>query len=240
MKRVQCDGIHCKRRTHATLRRNQVNGIAEATPADEKIGKLISLATVIDTDDEALYSAAERRARCHIPPGKSDGLGDRLNWEALLAEAPTNEDFHVIAEDSDFRGHGDGIRRYLRKEWEQKKQGQVKLWRRISQFIAAHYPDAESSIELERELAVQKLRSSGTFASTHKAIAVLSQFCEFQESQVLDLLHVLLENDQVHFIATDVDVRTFYAELCHKYSDNIPEDLSEKVGAHINPKNSEG
>jgi hypothetical protein len=57
---------------------------AEKTKADDWIRKLFGLAEEIDTSGAIAKQAWERAMR-HTPPGKQDGLGDRLSWVALIS-----------------------------------------------------------------------------------------------------------------------------------------------------------
>lgn len=76
---------------------------AEKTKADGWIRNLFSLAEEIDTSGAIAKQAWERALR-HTPPGKQDGIGDRLSWVALLATLPEKAELHIISQDGDFAG----------------------------------------------------------------------------------------------------------------------------------------
>jgi len=65
---------------------------------------------------------------------------------------------HIISQDGDFVGEleREEIHSYLNFEWAKKKGGRVKLWRRASQFLAAHFPDAKNAIEIERTFLIER------------------------------------------------------------------------------------
>jgi hypothetical protein len=203
----------------------------EATLADQMIKKLFEISNGIDTDNEAIFQKAHRRSLCHIPPGKSDDIGDRIAWEALLDALPDGAKLNLITDDGDFESDllPGQPRSYLKAEWRQKKNGTLTLWKRISQFIAAHFPEADSTIDFERGLKVEALRTSPNFAATHAAIAELAGQRGFSDVQCRHIVEALLSNSQVHWIKDDDDVKGFFSDFLKKNKGQIEDELHKQA-----------
>jgi hypothetical protein len=201
---------------------------SEKTIADNEVRKLFQLATEIDTSGE-IFTEAHERALRHSPPGKQDGIGDRISWVALLKKLPTKADLHVISMDGDFAGDGNSneIKPYLEAEWQRKNQGTVKLWKRASQFLAAHFPDAANAIEIERELMIQRLEKSPNFVTTHAVIAEFSDISHLSKPLADRLANALLTNSQVSWLIGDDDVNEFTKTFVAQYGAVITPESKE-------------
>jgi hypothetical protein len=205
----------------------------ESTAADHIIRELFEAATSIDTDDEALFRTAFRRAQCHIPPGKKDDLGDRLNWVALLEKLPFSADLHIIADDVDYKSDASSdIHPYLKKEWATKNKGDVILWGRISKFIAQTFPDADNAKDFERKFQIQRLAESGSFSTTHLVIAELSKLSNFTDQQVQSVAKAITENQQVWNIIEDKDVKAFTVQFLAEYKSKMPAHIAELLAQY--------
>jgi hypothetical protein len=201
----------------------------EKTKADEWVRTLFSLATEIDTSG-AIGQQAFHRALRHTPPGKQDGLGDRLSWVSLLSTLPEKANLHIISNDSDFAGEleKEEVHPYLRSEWEKKKSGTVKLWKRTSQFLAANFPDAKNAIEIEQTLLIESLENSSNFMTTHALIPQFRDLTNLPHPLANRLAAAVLNNSQVRWIHSDVDVKEFINKLLEKHGANIiPESKKE-------------
>jgi len=218
-----------QRREVVALVKSEVD--SQSTHADKIIRKLFDAAKPIDTDKDEIFDAASRRAQCHLPPGKKDGIGDRLCWIGLLKSLPESAELHIVSDDSDYRNEGfsEEVRPYLEWEWKQKKSGTVKLWARISQFLAARFPDAENAMEMERGILAERLRDSDSFASTHATIAQLESLDGFNDEHLRYIAEALVENSQVQSIRGDSDVEKFYKQLLAKYHGRFDKDLKSKI-----------
>lgn len=194
----------------------------EKTKADNWIRNLFGLAEEIDTSGAIMKQAHERALR-HTPPGKQDGLGDRLSWVALLTALPQKADLHIISEDGDYAGEleRDEIHPHLKCEWNKKNGGNARLWKRASQFLAAHFPEAKNAIEIERTMLVERLEKSPNFTTTHAVIADFSDLSNMSRPLVTRLAAVILNNSQVHWIHGDADVRKFVGDFVARYGDVI-------------------
>ena len=62
-----------------------------------------------------------------------------------------------------------------------------------------------------------RLCNSGAFATTHKAIADLTKFSDFEIAEVEQLLDAVKDNDQVGWIKYDPDVSEFYRTIISEY-----------------------
>lgn len=196
--------------------------INEKTAADKEVRMLFALAKEIDTSGEIFVEAHERALR-QSPPGKQDGLGDRLSWVALLKTVPAKAELHIISMDSDFASEANPneIKPYLHAEWAKKKKGSVKLWKRASQFLAAYFPDAASAIEIERTLMVESLEKSPNFATTHSVIAEFSDLSHLSKSLVDRLAIAILTNSQICWLSGDADVKKFITDFLSMYQNQL-------------------
>lgn len=89
--------------------------------------------------------------------------------------------------------------------------------------------DAVEEVDPEKEAAIQTLIESGTFATTHAAIARLDLFREaLRRSDAERLIRAAVDNAQIRWIATDSDVYAFFAALLTEHSD-IDVDLFEEA-----------
>lgn len=183
--------------------------------ADLVLGKIFEKATNVPCSD-IVISAAELRVKTGLPPGKK-GLGDAITWEALVASSKISpgSELYFVTGDSDYVDPlaPTKISPVLRNEWEQRKKGTIVLYNSLGQFFAAHFPKIEIADEWEKLSAINELVYSGSFMSTHSAIAVLSQFSTFTTNETKKLVDALLHNMQIHWIAHDLDVAAFYQKL---------------------------
>ena len=129
----------------------------------------------------------------------------------LFRSIPDGEDLHIISEDGDYFSKLDSEQpnRYLSEEWALTKHSCLYIWRRISGFLTKHFPQAKLASELEKELLISDLASSGNFARTHSIIARLQGYDQFTTTQSNDLIEAIVSNNQVAWIITDQDVAEF-------------------------------
>jgi len=195
---------------------------SEGLEADSVIEELFNVAKTISTTDELLSRARNRRDLGN-PPGKKESLGDQVNWEALLDSVPAGEDLYLIADDGDFFSPLDGavLDPYLHYEWEEKKESEIYPYRRLSSFFQEHFADIELASELEKDLLIQELANSESFAKTHVVISKLSRYSEFTQSQVNEIVAAAVSNEQIYWIARDEDVHQFLASVVHGREDQI-------------------
>jgi PIN domain len=192
--------------------------------ADKLIEGLLALGERIDVTDAEL-NAARRRVDVGNPPGKKGELGDAINWECLLAKGPDGADLHFFSVDSDYASklNPDRIAPFLADEWTDRKGGSIHLHRLLSSFFRDNFPDIELAVDLENEIRVRRLINSGSFQTTHDAIAAMPQVESLSEQQVRALLEAARWNSQINWIANDPDVRDFYQRLLDTHSDILTE-----------------
>ncbi len=177
--------------------------------ADKIIDDLFDKAEILHSKKKIL-SAAKTRVDLGNPPGKDGSYGDAINWEVLIAGAP-NEDIYLITDDKDYISPIDEnkLSEFLLEEWRKKKQSEIFFYRRLSEFFRDKFPLIKLASELEKELAISSLISSGKFQDTHLAIARLSKFTDFSDKQINEIVTAAVFNSQIYWIKDDPDVKEF-------------------------------
>jgi predicted nucleic acid-binding protein len=208
--------------------------------ADALIAQLFALATPIANSPE-LVERARLRMEVGNPPGKDGSFGDAINWEALMEIVKAKEDLYFISDDKDYCSplNEDRFNEFLVREWEEAKKSKLRFYKRLSAFFKDTFPDIKLAQELEKDLLIQALASSGTFASTHNVVAKLAEYGDFTASQANDIVNAALSNNQVLWIIGDNDVRDFLSRVVNQHADNLdPEKLAEIV-PHLQPEQAE-
>ena len=187
-------------------------------PADSLIQQLFKLATRVDNKQE-LTECARLRIERGNPPGKKGSIGDAVIWETLLNEVEKGNSLHIVSNDSDFRSPLDQERLndFLQDEWNTKKKSELTFYRNLSEFFKANSLEIDLETEKEKDSFIHDLANSGNFATTHFLIARLSEYGDFTQKQVDDLLDALITNSQVNMIIGDRDVQEFFQGIYHKY-----------------------
>lgn len=182
--------------------------------ADLLLVDIFKLAKKIERSSD-IMSKARERMEIGNPPGKKDSLGDAINWESLLTSVPKKIKLSIIADDADLYSPLDTSKldEFLIHEWEAKKGSVPQFYRKLSDFFRKNYPDINLATEFEKDDLIEKLSSSGTFATTHSIIAALSNHSGFSAKQAEDLVKALLLNNQIRWIVSDDDVHNFYKKL---------------------------
>jgi len=182
--------------------------------ADKIIQELFEVGQKINS--EKYLEAAIKRKQLGKPPGLSDKTcGDAVNWEALLAEIPQKEILIIVSNDKTFQDplNSEKLHPLLLKEWKEKKRSEILFYRTLTDFFNKHAKEIKLKIEKEKEMLINDLLNSPNFATTHLIIQKLSMFTEFSEEQIKALTTALINNSQVRWIATDLDVNSFYRGL---------------------------
>ncbi len=202
--------------------------------ADGLIGRFLNAAQKTAVT-KTILKKARRRVEFDNPPGKPGKLGDRVHWEALLAVLPHKSDLILVSADRDFCSPlaDDRPHDFLADEWRWEKSGQLELHQGLAPFLKAHFPEIKVPEDFDRRGAVQALVGSGSFQSTHTAIASLMAYSSFSEAEIEDLLLTALGNSQVSWILTDPDVASFYLNLIDKQTDVTKNPLAAQVKAQI-------
>jgi len=224
-----CDEADKLRREISISIKNEID--CQGTYADNIIRKIFDISKKIDTDDDNIFNDAQKRALCHIPPGKDDDIGDRLCWVGLLKTAPEASILYIVSNDTDYKSEGfsDSIRPYLDYEWKTKNGGSIKLFNRISQLIAEIIENAEKSIEEEKYTLANELKESHSFSETHSVIRSIVKYTDFNAEQLRVICDAAIENEQVRWIIGDQDVRQLYEFILKKYKEVIGLDCIEEL-----------
>lgn len=82
--------------------------------------------------------------------------------------------------------------------------------------------------------SIERLRISPNFASTHSIIRDLSQDQEFSKEQTRKLFDAFFFNNQIHWLATDADVASFYKSLVQENKELLTEEELEQFNGHYN------
>lgn len=199
--------------------------------ADQVIEDLLSSAQILKRKSQDVEMARLRRELGN-PPGKKETLGDQINWEILLRGCPDTEDLHLVSRDGDFHGNViDGVpNNFLSREWKEKKQANIFIYKGLSEFAKAHFPEIKLPSDALKSSLIKKLSNSPSFTTTHDVIAELALVkSELNSGEAIQLFEILLENNQVNWIIKDEDVSEFYSWLWGKFFLEVPEDLEEKL-----------
>lgn len=163
-----------------------------------------------------IIQKAMLRKQLGNPPGKSDSLGDAVNWEWLLSRSTTFDDLTIISADSDFESEllPSAPKEFLIREWERvTTSGILKLYKSLPEFLKAHFPEIKLSDEIDKLAAIEKLEKSLSFSATHNAIAKLGKFDDFTDAEVIRIAMAYDKNSQVHMIFGDPDVLSFAKKI---------------------------
>ncbi|MEN6510971.1 MAG: hypothetical protein ABFD00_03965 [Chloroherpetonaceae bacterium] len=87
---------------------------------------------------------------------------------------------------------------------------------------------------LSKNELIEGLRISPNFASTHSLIRELAQDTDFSNEQARRLFDAFFFNNQIHWIASDADVASFYQTLAQDYSESVTESELEQFKNHFN------
>jgi predicted nucleic acid-binding protein len=182
--------------------------------ADTLFRDLSTAAGIINLTDE-VYDSALRRTQLGNPPGKDHSLGDRINWEILIAQIPDGTDLHIVSKDGDFGSPlGSAPNSFLVDEWATKKKSTLFLHDQLKPLLKEYFPHIKLAIDAEKRVAMERLINSGTFAWTHSAISGLTPFIDVLTSEDIHELVTAAEiNSQIGAIITDEDVYTFFSKL---------------------------
>ncbi len=192
--------------------------VAEAhnrsTKADVVITELFA-ATTIHNVDADIIDRAMRRVSLGRPPGKEGSIGDAIHWEWLLHHVPNGEELHLISRDGDFESAipEGALASYLEDEWLSRKGSICTLYRSLAEFLKAHFADVDLADDIDKRVAIERLETSGNFATTHNALARLSTIDDYTPQELRRLITAYESNNQINSIIGDEDVIAFAQKL---------------------------
>jgi len=219
----------------ALVEKATIEIIEQKLAADQLFLELRETASLLAVSD-AVDKAARMRLERGNPPGKEGSLGDRLNWELLLSKVPDGADLHVVSRDKDFSSPlGSEVpNSYLSGEWATIKKAQMFLYAGLKPFVKKHFPTIALASDVEKKLAIKALVESGSWQQTHTAIAQLSPFsADFTPDEAKELFDALVANPEIHAVAGDDDVRSFYLGLLQTYWKVLSTEEYEAVNQHV-------
>ncbi|GAC1416296.1 MAG: hypothetical protein NVSMB64_26530 [Candidatus Velthaea sp.] len=225
--------------------------------ADQLMAKLFQVAGVLPSDRTILDTARIRLELRNPPskPNKENSLGDRLNWEHLLARAHKGMVLHVVSDDGDFASALDKQKpnQFLVDEWSVLTNGAaLHLHNSLRTFFnMVVFDDSLQTEKIENddpihdvspvlstppaellganERLIDDLISSGTFAETHRAIKVLrNKIQSLPSDHLAEILDAAENNNQIAYIRTDDDVNSFLLEILNLQKHKIPSNDYEK------------
>lgn len=205
---------------------------AQSLEADEAINEIFGSGEKIERTKEITDSALLRYDLGN-PPGKKGSYGDAVNWLSLLHAVPDGNDLHIVTDDGDYFSelHKEQANEFLRREWKSKKNGELFVYKRLSQYISKNHPEATNVAEIEKNIAIENLQDSSSFQSTHSVISKLNSFEFFTQSQAMKIIEAYLINEQVNWIASDPDMKAFGMKVAEAHEDDIDEEkLNEFKG----------
>ncbi len=173
---------------------------------------------------QAMIERARLRRDVGNPPGKSDSLGDQINWEYLLTTVEDNVDLHVVSKDGDYQSafKNGNPHQFLVDEWKVQKKGVLRLHKELKPFLNAQFEIIKLEVDREKSAAIDRLLESGSFAMTHTAISQLLPFFDaFTDDDANKLVKGGLANDQIRWIGSDNDVRHFYTTLLDAFKGQL-------------------
>jgi predicted nucleic acid-binding protein len=199
--------------------------------ADKVIEDLLASANVLRRKNDDV-SLARLRRELGNPPGKKETLGDQINWEILLRGCPNGQDLHLVSRDGDFHSNVvDGLpNNFLRREWREKKQADIFLYKGLGEFAKLHFQNIKLPSDALKSSLIKRLETSGAFSTTHEVIAELQpMIADLVVADAIRIFQALLENQQIRWIFSDDDVLNFYKDLYSKFIFLLPDDLERQL-----------
>jgi len=201
--------------------------------ADEVVNELFDKVTVGKIDD-AIFDRAHKRVEIGNPPGKRGSLGDAINWEWILEQEIEfwDENLTIISGDGDFESvlNKGEIKEYLKREWEIKNPlTELRLDKTLTGFLKREFPEVQLAEQVDKLAALEMFEQSGTFATTHVAVAKLSQFDDFTDGETARILQAYHSNRQIYLIISDADVEEFARKIVIFAKQESTKELADKL-----------
>jgi predicted nucleic acid-binding protein len=208
----------------------------ETFKADNIISELFSRAKSISISTEVVQRA-KLRYDLGNPPGKDKSYGDAVNWECLLAAVPNGEDLFFITNDGDYisETNKEDFSYFLSREWTDKKGSKIIFFRRLSEFFKDKFPHIKLATELEKEVLINGLANSGSFASTRRILRKLSKISDLTDAQLNEVVLATIINSQVSWILHDEDINGYVRQLIQGHESNIDPDNLRKLNELLDP-----
>lgn len=188
--------------------------IAQKLPQDILIKDLFELSTLLKTSQEILDNAILRFRILGNPPGKDNKCGDAINWETLLTKYDSG-DLFFISDDKDYKSVLDKNRlnQYLENEWTTKKHSKIYFYENLNEFFSKHISDIKLTTYKKQDDLIKELAECGSFAETHRIIAKMAKYSDWNEQQISGICNIARYNNQVYGIIDDNDVHEFLERI---------------------------
>lgn len=205
--------------------------------ADKLIDEIFELSKYIPSN-EAIENKAKNRYDLGNPPGKGRSYGDAVNWVSLLEKCDKGENLYVISDDGDYHSLLDKneIHYYLKKEWSQLKNSEVFYYNSLTFFFKDKFPKILLADEYEKELAIQKLLDSKSFADAKTNLSRLAKYKEFTNQQLNEIISIANTNNQFFWIKDDWGIGNVFKELIKGKENNLDRNILKEFNNIYNSK----
>ena len=198
--------------------------------ADKLIDNILKNSNIKEITQDC-FEKSYRRMSMGNPPGKKGSIGDSINWEILLESVEDDKDLHIISADGDFYSkiREDFPDPFLKQEWEEKKKSKLFVYRTLSSFMKKHFDGVAFSFDSNKEILIDSLNNSGSFATTHQLISKLESYPYFSLREVQAILDAAKNNGQFGGIITDYDVLDFLSRVAVPHISNIKDESCKEL-----------
>lgn len=120
----------------------------EELEIDQLLNKIIPESKTLNENSKIITLANERTLIRGNPPRKDNAFkscADSIIWETILYHSKNKEDIIVISNDGDYSSEIDSskIKLFIKKEWKNKKNSKIKLYKSIGSFFHEELKDTE-------------------------------------------------------------------------------------------------
>ena len=127
----------------------------------------------------------------------------------MLETVPPRQRVAIVTDDGDFRSkiHNEKINPFLKEEWTAAKDVAPEFYRSPSDFFVRNVPEVRFGDEINKEELIRQLADSPNFRTTRSLIRQLRRLSELTNAQMNELVLAALTNNQIHWIASDPDIK---------------------------------
>lgn len=174
---------------------------------------------------------------------KDGKLSEALNSHSEIIVIKDYEDFlkHTIA-----KYQSQYYLDKLKVEIEQNiiKENIIEFWININdnEVVRIELPDATYMVEFDSGEIISSTNltnylqnidsfiNSGSFSSTHTYIGLLTPYIQFfTDSEIIKIMQGVKDNEQIHWILSDDDVKQFVTTLYDRKKDILPNELEKTI-----------
>ncbi len=185
----------------------------------------------------SLVEKAKLRYDLGNPPGKGKSYGDAINWESLILDVDEDEDLCLVSDDSDFISllNKKELNHYLKNEWETKKNSSIAFHKTLSRFFKDKFPEIKLLDELQKELIIKKLAEANSFSSAKARLAKLSNYSQFTNQQLNDIVETSISNNQLFWINRDYGIVNVLEKIISGNEEKIDDELMNEFNRIYRP-----